>query len=125
MRKCSVAAGPFYPNERKCDWCGSALVGRRRRWCSDPCSRKWYTNHIYSWARKSAKRRDRWRCVKCGSKNKLEVNHIKPCLGKHGKKGCWHHIDNLETLCHECHVQVTNEQRASGKFKRTSKKRKR
>jgi 5-methylcytosine-specific restriction endonuclease McrA len=73
-------------------------------------------------ARKVAKRRDKYRCVKCGSKQKLEVNHIKPCLGKHGKKGCWHHISNLETLCHECHLVVTSEQRKSGKL---TKKRKR
>lgn len=63
-----------------------------------------------------AKRRDKYKCVKCGSKFKLEVNHIKPCIGRHGKWGCWHHVENLETLCRECHLEATRQQRAAGMF---------
>lgn len=116
IKRCKLAAGPFKPEQKRCDWCGKALRGRRRRWCSDPCSRAWWNNHVYRSARKCAKRRDHYKCVLCGSKYKLEVNHIKPCLGKHAKKGCWHHIDNLQTLCHDCHVEVTRQQRLEGKL---------
>lgn len=125
MKKCSAAAGPFRPDERRCDFCGKDLVGRRKRWCSDPCSKKWWTNHVYRMARKAAKRRDGYRCVKCGSRDKLEVNHIKPCLGAHAKKGCWHHLDNLETLCHEHHLEETKRQREAGMFDKRKTKRKR
>ncbi len=116
--RCKLAAGPWPKGIRKCHWCGNKLVGRRRKWCSDQCSKIWWNNHIYSAARKCAKRRDHYKCVKCGSKYKLEVNHIKPCLGAHGRRSCKHHIENLETLCHDCHLEVTQQQRLSGQFKK-------
>lgn len=47
------------------------------------------------------------------SRFKLEVNHIEPRNGKGYRPGCHHHLDNLETLCHPCHVAITNEQRAT------------
>lgn len=120
--RCKLAAGPHPKGSHKCDWCSKPLVGRRRRWCSDQCSKIWWNNHNYSAARKCAKRRDKYRCVKCGSKFKLEVNHIKPCLGKHNKRGCWHHIENLETLCHDHHLEVTRQQRAAGLLTRRKRK---
>lgn len=40
-----------------------------------------------------------------------EVNHIEPRNGKGYLSGCWNHLSNLETLCHGCHVEVTNQQR--------------
>jgi 5-methylcytosine-specific restriction endonuclease McrA len=45
----------------------------------------------------------------------LEVNHIVPRVGKGYGRGCHNHLDNLETLCHRCHVKVTNVQRAARK----------
>lgn len=101
--------------------CGKPLPPRRRRWCSDKCSKYYfntiYNNHDWNSARKAAKRRDKWKCVQCGSKIKLEVNHIKACLGKRGF-GCQHHLSNLETLCREHHLIKTKEQRDSGVFRR-------
>lgn len=41
----------------------------------------------------------------------LEVNHIEPRRGEGYAAGCHHHLDNLETLCHPCHVEVTTAQR--------------
>lgn len=32
--------------------------------------------------------------------------------------GCAHHQDNLEVLCHACHVEATARQRAAGLFNR-------
>jgi len=40
-----------------------------------------------------------------------EVNHIDPRVGEGYGFGCWNHQDNLETLCHSCHVKVTKLQR--------------
>ncbi|MCU1352007.1 MAG: 67, gp67 [Acidimicrobiales bacterium] len=42
----------------------------------------------------------------------LEVNHLVPRLGRGYQAGCHHHLDNLETLCHRCHVAVTTQQQA-------------
>lgn len=41
----------------------------------------------------------------------LEVNHVRPRRGKGYGSGCHHHLENLEVLCHQCHVDVTVAQR--------------
>lgn len=43
----------------------------------------------------------------------LEVNHIEPRVGRGYGWGCHHHLTNLETLCHLCHVDETNRQKAA------------
>ena len=48
--------------------------------------------------------RDRNRCVICGSKYDLEIDHIFP-ISKGGKST----PDNLQTLCHNCNVLKSNE----------------
>lgn len=40
----------------------------------------------------------------------LEVNHIAPRNGQGYGWGCAHHLDGLETLCHQHHVEVTRDQ---------------
>lgn len=99
-----------YAGTDVCERCGGELTGRRRRWCSTNCSYQHAMNHRWSMARKAAVRRDRRRCVTCGSTVKLEVNHIVPRNGGGYGWGCHHHLGNLETLCHSCHVVVTNAQ---------------
>ena len=48
---------------------------------------------------KEVRRRDGWRCVECGATGvELHVHHIVP-LSKGGRND----VDNLETLCRECH----------------------
>lgn len=49
-----------------CDWCGSDLPGRRRRWCSDECSRANWEHHDWNAARFARLRADNWTCVRCG-----------------------------------------------------------
>lgn len=44
----------------------------------------------------------------------LEVNHIVPRRGAGYGFGCWNHLDNLITLCHQCHLQSTAQQRSTG-----------
>lgn len=64
---------------------------------------------MWTLARAAALRRDNYTCVECGTTAAvLEVDHIEPCWGKHAQNGCHHHLDNLQTLCHDCHVAKTN-----------------
>ena len=127
--------------EGTCAWCAAELPPRRRTWCSDRCGDAFWANHWWSVARSTAKRRDRYRCTRCGTRGpkrptvaalrtrpaylkamrawraqkkvgRLEVNHIDPCLGKHGQLSCAHHLDNLETLCLPCHKEHTAASRA-------------
>jgi len=120
-----------------CAWCGAALPPRRRTWCSDRCGTAFWTNHWWTLARGAAKRRDQYRCKRCGAaaakrpnrtkaaslstyrtamrawrnarkQSRMEVNHRVPCRGAHGSLSCAHHLDNLETLCPTCHREYTS-----------------
>lgn len=108
--------------------CENPLPKRRRRWCSDKCSNVYPNNHLWRHARASVLNRDEMRCRRCGFEstntgpdcelrwdNWLEVNHIVPRDGGRYGPGCHHHLSNLETLCHACHVQVTKQQQAMKK----------
>lgn len=46
--------------------------------------------------------RDRFKCQLCGSRERLEVDHIVPVA----RGGSWE-PDNLWTLCKECHKRKT------------------
>ena len=43
-----------------------------------------------------------------------EVNHKVPLNGVRPPFGCCHHLDNLECVCHPCHVAIGIEQRRAG-----------
>ncbi|MBD5655337.1 MAG: hypothetical protein IAI50_09155 [Candidatus Eremiobacteraeota bacterium] len=133
LRSCTDAA---FGGEDRCGWCGEPRPGRRRTWCSERCATRFWTNHWWSLARSAAKRRDKYRCVRCGHAlpkrpsrkaypreaayrtamrlwranrklERLEVNHISPALGAHRTLSCVHHLANLETLCMPCHLAFT------------------
>lgn len=119
LRACSLAAGlaPF-----GCDWCGKPLNRRKQRWCAWTCERAFYVNHVWGEARAEAIRLADRRCVRCGKRSDLEVNHITPlALTRPGAKNpygasCQHHQDLIEVLCRPCHLDATAEQRARGAF---------
>ena len=98
-----------------CWRCEQPLPKYHRKWCSQDCALWYANNHSWSFVRLAALKRD-GKCVRCGSTNQLEVNHIVPRNGQGYGPGCWHHLEGLETLCHECHVKVTTEQRRSAKY---------
>jgi 5-methylcytosine-specific restriction protein A len=127
--------------EGACAWCAAELPARRRTWCSDRCGDAFWANHWWSVARSTAKRRDKYRCKRCGARGpkrptvaahrtraaylkamrawreqkkvgRLEVNHIEPAAGRHGQLSCVHHLNNLETLCLPCHKEHTAALRA-------------
>ena len=91
------------PGAGACSWCGTPVPKGRRMWCRDRCATVFWKNHWWPRARRAAKRRDKYACVRCGGGRPLEVNHIVPCLGAHGTPSCAHHLANLETLCVACH----------------------
>ena len=112
-----------------CNWCGTRLprnkdlsIKANRRWCGSKCRMVWEKNHVWKIARERALYRDKRCCVKCGAtdtawdgKTKLEVNHIIPLVGRGYSSSCFHHLDNLETVCKGCHVTITKAQRAERK----------
>jgi 5-methylcytosine-specific restriction endonuclease McrA len=121
---CSLAN----PSGEGCAWCGAALPKRRRTWCSDRCSGAFWTNHWWTLARRAAKKRDRYRCTRCGERapkrnspdwrllrktKRVEVNHIVQARGAHVRLSCLHHLTNLETLCVTCHKEQTKRQAAA------------
>jgi len=95
-----------------CGACGRALT--TTRWfCRAPagCRHTWLENHHWGYARPAARKRANGQCVRCGSAANVEVNHIVPRDGQGYARGCHHHQDNLEALCHPCHVETTRRQR--------------
>jgi 5-methylcytosine-specific restriction endonuclease McrA len=108
--------------------CAKRLTGRQTRWCSRKCTQVFLASHQWSRAQFAALRRDAYTCRHCGYTpgkrpnrrgylihfrrgHGMEVNHIAPLNGRGYRLSCAHHLENLETLCHECHVGVTNHQR--------------
>lgn len=59
--------------------------------------------------RKATKQRDGYKCVKCGSTESLEVDHI-----LNTAQGGTHTLNNLQTLCHTCHKQKTRQEMSKG-----------
>lgn len=55
----------------------------------------------WNWLKKQVKERDNFECKICGYEKKLEVHHIKPWKDR-GK----HEMNNLITLCHDCHWKM-------------------
>lgn len=52
-----------------------------------------------------------YRCAKCGGLTEApEVNHIIPVVGGNRSVSCLNHEENLEVLCHSCHVPTTKAQ---------------
>lgn len=63
-----------------------------------------YKDKRWAALRTMAKRRDGWACVKCGSKYRLEVDHIERVLTAPEKA---FDLNNLQTLCGPCHGAKT------------------
>lgn len=54
--------------------------------------------------RVQAKRRDGFKCVQCGARGRLEVDHVKP-VRTHPELAFT--LDNLQCLCSGCHSRKT------------------
>ncbi|WP_422028869.1 HNH endonuclease [Roseovarius sp.] len=63
-----------------------------------------YRDRRWPALRLAAKRRDGFKCVKCGSRHRLEVDHIEPVRTK---QELAFELINLQTLCGGCHTKKT------------------
>lgn len=54
--------------------------------------------------RLQALRRDGWQCVECGSRVRLEVDHVLPVRDRPDLAFT---LDNLQVLCSRCHTRKT------------------
>lgn len=54
--------------------------------------------------RLQALERDGWACVKCGTRRRLEVDHVKPVRDAPELSFS---LDNLQCLCGACHARKT------------------
>lgn len=54
--------------------------------------------------RVQALQRDGWKCVQCGEKVGLEIDHIQPVRDR---PDLAYDLDNLQTLCGRCHAKKT------------------
>lgn len=119
LRACTASAWEGDPS--RCRWCNGELSGRQLRWCGS-CSNEFAVNHWWTSARRRARKRDGFACVRCGAKEGhdesgeirrgrdgkpviLQVHHRVQILGRHGETGCHHHLEGLETLCTVCHLE--------------------
>lgn len=67
-------------------------------------SRKVTSDRRWPALRMRARDRDGWQCVKCGSRNRLEVDHIEPVRKRPDLAFV---LSNLQTLCASCHTKKT------------------
>lgn len=104
------------PNGQHCVICAKDLPKGQRKYCGQECWDDWYSKipHPIMWAkaRQKALERDHYTCQKCGRQNlednEQEVDHIIPV----SMGGNNFELKNLQTLCHECHVDKTTEDMA-------------
>lgn len=68
----------------------------------------WHQDARWKALRLAAKRRDGWRCVRCGGREGLEVDHIQP---REKRPDLAWSLDNLQTLDRKCHLTKTAEER--------------
>ena len=57
--------------------------------------------------RLAAKRRDQFRCTKCGRRGRLEVDHVIPA--RHEPERAFD-LSAVQTLCRGCHLEKTRQE---------------
>lgn len=70
----------------------------------DRAGRAVYRDKRWPPLRLAAKRRDGWACVECGSRHRLEVDHIDAVRDRPDRA---FDLANLQTLCGSCHARKT------------------
>lgn len=86
---------------RLCPTCGNLLPQRGNCGCRPPSpQRHARSSALYQRQRRLALTRDQHRCTSCHTTTQLEVHHI-------NGDATDHHLDNLTTLCRNCHVTTS------------------
>jgi len=76
---------------------------------------KEYKRAITAWSR-TIRKRDNYTCVKCGSKENCQADHIKPRISN---PELTFDLDNGETLCDKCHYEKHGKKKRQRKKKST------
>jgi 5-methylcytosine-specific restriction protein A len=125
----------------ECTWCGKPVAKGRRLWCSDACVEAYRSAYDWPHIRALVRARDHGVCARCGHDTEklsrilsglrtyiawCHMKEIVSVLGaspdyyrhaweahhKVARKECGDNsLDNLETLCLECHKRETAQQR--------------
>ncbi|MFA5365707.1 MAG: HNH endonuclease [Candidatus Bathyarchaeia archaeon] len=113
MRPSTYAVFPDFWAERKaqglCPVCGKIkkeFDKHMRVYCCFEHAQK-YGECYKTWnvVRDDILKRDNNHCVKCGSTQALEIDHIEAFVNG----GKYFDYNNLQTLCHKCHVRKTKQ----------------
>ena len=95
---------------RKCANCGKPIPPNHRYYCSDTCRKLFHIKYkdYISWKelRRKVLERDNYTCVICG-KPAEEIDHIVPI----SMGGAMFDMNNLQSLCKQCHKEKTIEDR--------------
>lgn len=65
-----------------------------------------YNDETYLTNRLVAFERDGWKCTQCGSRENLQAHHIEPVPRGTFDPNMVHRIENLQTLCADCHQRL-------------------
>lgn len=115
-RVLSLPAPAWTPNGH-CRHCGVELTGRKRVWCSEPCSLAFWAHYSWGACQQFVFHRDGHRCQICGrtareiparGRRRLEVDHIVPIA----EGGASLDPNNCRVLCYLCHQAETAKLRA-------------
>ena len=80
------------------------LIGKNM---SGPNKTRDFNDPKYKACRRAAKSRDKFKCVLCGSKRRLQVHHIKRWADYPELR---YELSNLVTLCYQCHKKMWNKE---------------
>jgi RNA-directed DNA polymerase len=67
-------------------------------------------DEIYLLNRLLAFERDGWKCTECGSRDNLQAHHIEPVPKGQFDPLVVHRVENLQTLCADCHFRLPKRQ---------------
>lgn len=115
-----------------CTWCKEPVQPPKQTWCSKKCVEEYKLATDWNLIRNLVFKRDKGICAVCGVCTKkpdktarqlqhkcnysFEVDHVIPfstCFS--------HNLENLRTLCKECHKQVTKKQAQERQIKNKKK----
>jgi 5-methylcytosine-specific restriction endonuclease McrA len=68
-----------------------------------------YNDETYLSNRLLAFERDGWRCTKCGSQENLQAHHIELISKGTFNPMVVHRVENLQTLCADCHQRLSKD----------------
>ena len=69
-----------------------------------------YNDETYLSNRLLAFERDGWKCTQCGSRENLQAHHIEPVPKGTFDPTVVHRVENLQTLCADCHQRLPKKQ---------------